>query len=82
MHVELASYTPYILFIFGIVITYIGWTTKKILENIENAIKSTAKKVDYHDRHITEILAILKVHDFKIQSINDDIVMLKKSDTM
>jgi len=80
MKIELASLTPYILFIFGLIITYIGWTTKKILENIEAAIKATAKKVDYHDRHITEIFGTLKLHENKFDTLNDRIDELRKSD--
>jgi hypothetical protein len=79
MKLELATLTPYFLFLFGLIITYIGWTTKKILENIESAIKETAKKVDHHDRHITEILTVLKVHDYQLNLLNSEVVELKKS---
>ncbi len=80
MKLELASMTPYILFMFGLIITYIGWTTKKILENIEKAIEKTANKVDRHDHHISEILSVLKIHDLKIQSLNDHVEELRNSD--
>ncbi len=79
MSIELGSLTPYFLFFFGVVITYIGWTTKKILENIETAIKKTAEKVDHHEQHITEILTVLKVHDYQINLLNSEVVELKKS---
>lgn len=79
MTLELSSLTPYFLFFFGIIITYIGWSTKKILENIESAIKETAEKVDHHDRHITEILTVLKVHDYQLNLLNAEVVELKKS---
>jgi hypothetical protein len=79
MSLELTSLTPYFLFFFGVVITYIGWSTKKILENIESAIKDTSEKVDHHDRHIAEILTVLKVHDFQINLLNSEVVELKKS---
>jgi hypothetical protein len=82
MQLELSSMTPYFLFFFGIVITYIGWSTKKILENIEMAIKDTAQKVDHHDRHITEILTVLKVHDYQLNLLNAEVVELKKSGTI
>jgi hypothetical protein len=78
MSLELNSMTPYFLFFFGVVITYIGWTTKKILENIETAIRETAKKVDHHDQHITEILTVLKVHDYQLNLLNAEVVELKK----
>jgi hypothetical protein len=78
MSLELSSVTPYFLFFFGIIITYIGWTTKKILENIETAIKETAVKVDHHDHHITEILTVLKVHDYQLNLLNAEVVELKK----
>lgn len=80
LKVEFSQYTPYFLFLFGIIITYIGWTTKKILENIEYAIKNTSEKVDNHDYHISEILSILKIHDFKIEILNSEVVQLKKDD--
>lgn len=79
MKLELSLLTPYFLFFFGIIITYIGWSTKKILENIESAIKETAQKVDRHDHHISEILSILKIHDIKIEVLNSEVVELKKS---
>lgn len=82
MQLELSSLTPYFLFFFGVIITYIGWTTKKILENIESAIKETAEKVDHHDRHITEILTVLKVHDYQINLLNAEVVELKKNGRM
>jgi hypothetical protein len=73
LKLELSQITPYFLFFFGIVITYIGWSTKKILENIEEAIKVTSAKVDYHDHHITEILSTLKVHEFRIEELKDSV---------
>jgi hypothetical protein len=79
MHLELSNLTPYFLFFFGVVITYIGWSTKKILENIESAIKDTAEKVDNHDHHIMEILSLIKVHDVKIEVLQSEVVELKKS---
>ncbi len=79
MILEVASITPYILFFFGIVITYIGWTTKKILENIEYTIKSTSEKVDHHDHNISEIISILKVHDFRIEDLKSEVIELKKT---
>lgn len=79
MKLELSLLTPYFLFFFGVIITYIGWSTKKILENIESAIKETAQKVDHHDHHISEILSILKIHDIKIEVLNSEVVELKKS---
>ena len=78
MSLELNSVTPLFLFFFGVVITYIGWSTKKILENIETAIKETAAKVDHHDHHITEILTVLKVHDYQLNLLNAEVVELKK----
>jgi hypothetical protein len=78
MTLQLATLTPYILFFFGIIITYIGWSTKKILESIELSIKDTAQKVDHHDRHISEILTVLKVHDYQINLLNAEVVELKK----
>lgn len=82
MTMQLSSITPYILFLFGMTITYIGWSTKKILENIEVSIKETARKVDHHDQHITEILTVLKVHDYQINLINAEVVELKKNGRM
>lgn len=79
LKVELSQITPYFLLLFGVIITYIGWSTKKILENIEDAIKKTSAKVDHHDNHITEILSILKVHDFRIEDLKTEIVEIKKS---
>lgn len=79
MPMELSKFTPYFLFFFGIIITYIGWSTKKILENIEEAIKTTSLKVDIHDRHISDILSTLKVHDYQIEKINSEVVSFKKS---
>lgn len=79
LKVELSQITPYFLLLFGVIITYIGWSTKKILENIEDAIKKTSAKVDHHDSHITEILSILKVHDFRIEDLKTEIVEIKKS---
>lgn len=79
MKLELTPLTPYFLFFFGVIITYIGWTTKKILENIEAAIKDTSEKVDHHDRNITEILTVLKVHDYQINLLNAEVVELKKN---
>jgi len=69
MKIELSQFTPYFLFFFGIVITYIGWSTKKILENIEHAIKSTAQKVDIHEHNLSEIISIIKILDMKIESL-------------
>ena len=80
MKLELSHLTPYILFMFGLVMTYIGWTTKKILENIEDAIKKTSEKVDNHDHHIAEILSVIRVHDFKIDNLHTEVVQLKKRD--
>ena len=79
MKIELSQFTPYFLFFFGIVITYIGWSTKKILENIEDAIKSTAKKVDIHEHNLSEIIAIIKIHDMKIESLAVDIDDLRRN---
>ena len=79
MVLEIAGITPYLLFFFGVVITYIGWSTKKILENIEYTIKATSEKVDNHDHHISEILSVLKVHDFRIEDLKSEVVELKKA---
>jgi hypothetical protein len=79
MKIELSQFTPYFLFFFGIVITYIGWSTKKILENIEHAIKSTAQKVDIHEHNLSEIISIIKIHDMKIESLAIDVDELRRS---
>jgi hypothetical protein len=79
MKIELSQFTPYFLFFFGIVITYIGWSTKKILENIEHAIKSTAQKVDIHEHNLSEIISIIKIHDMKIESLAVDIDDLRRN---
>jgi hypothetical protein len=79
MTMHLSTMTPYFLFFFGVIITYIGWSTKKILENIEQSIKETAKKVDGHDIHISEIVSTLKIHDIKIDVLHSEVVELKKS---
>jgi hypothetical protein len=79
MKIELSQFTPYFLFFFGIVITYIGWSTKKILENIEHAIKSTAQKVDIHEHNLSEIISIIKIHDMKIESLAIDVDELRRN---
>ena len=79
MKIELSQFTPYFLFFFGIVITYIGWSTKKILENIEHAIKSTAQKVDIHEHNLSEIISIIKIHDMKIESLAVDVDELRRN---
>jgi len=79
MKIELSQFTPYFLFFFGIVITYIGWSTKKILENIEDAIKSTAQKVDIHEHNLSEIISIIKIHDMKIESLAIDVDELRRN---
>ena len=78
LKIELSQLTPYFLFFFGVVITYIGWSTKKILENIEAAIKQTSEKVDHHDHHITEILSILKVHDLRIHELKEKVKKIEE----
>jgi len=80
MNIEFSHATPYFLFMFGLIITYIGWSTKKILENIEEAIKITSEKVDNHDHHITQILSVLRLHEFRIDDLKSEVVELKKSD--
>lgn len=79
LKMSLTHMTPHFLFFFGIIITYIGWSTKKILENIEDAIKQNTIKVDNHEHHISEILSILKVHDFRLDNLKSEVVELKKS---
>jgi hypothetical protein len=79
MKLELTAITPYFLFFFGIVITYIGWSTKKILENIEDAIKNTAHKVDIHDQNISEMISFIKIHDIKIEGLALEIDELKRN---
>ena len=79
MKIELSQFTPYFLFFFGIVITYIGWSTKKILENIEHAIKSTAQKVDIHEHNLSEIISIIKIHDMKIESLAIEVDELRRN---
>ena len=78
MKIDISLFTPYIMFFFGIVITYIGWSTKKILENIEGTIKKTAERVDDHSEHITAIQSDIKVHDIRIVSLERDVVEIKK----
>lgn len=79
MKLELAQATPYIMFIFGCVITYIGWTTKKILENIEHSVSKTADKVESHAIEISGIHATLAGHNVEISNIKSNIDGIKKS---
>ena len=79
MKMEYFQATPIITLIFGCFISYIGWTTKKILENIEQTVKKTADKVEYHTNEISEIHTVLKIHDMIIHDIKSDVVEIKKS---
>jgi hypothetical protein len=74
--------TPIITLIFGCFISYIGWTTKKILENIESTVKKTADKVEYHAGEISDIHTVLKIHDLMITNLQGEVVEIKKSAKM
>ena len=79
MKTDMATFTPYILFFFGLIITYIGWSAKKILENIEGTIKNTAAKVEDHTQYITSIQTDIRVHAIRIDSIEREVVEIKKN---
>jgi len=79
MKLDLAPLTPYLMFIFGCVITYIGYTTKKILENIEHSVSKTADKVESHAIEISGIHATLAGHNVEISNIKSNIDGIKKS---
>ncbi len=82
MKMEYFQATPIITLIFGCFISYIGWTTKKILENIESTVKKTADKVEYHASEISDIHTVLKIHDLMITNLQGDVVEIKKSAKM
>jgi hypothetical protein len=70
------------MFFFGIVITYIGWSTKKILQNIEEAINKTAKRVDDHSLHISDLQTDIKIHSIRIDGLEREVVEIRKSGKM
>jgi hypothetical protein len=76
---EMSEAMQYALFFFGVTITYIGWSTKKILENIEEAIRNTSEKVDIHEQNINKIITNLQVHEFKINDMKVQIDDIKKT---
>lgn len=79
MKLDLFYATPIITFFFGCFISYIGWTTKKILENIEHTVKKTSDKVEYHTSEISNLHATVKIHDMQIHDIKASVVEIKKS---
>lgn len=79
MKLDLTQMTPYLMFVFGCVITYIGYTTKKILENIEHSVSKTADKVESHAIEISGIHATLTGHGVEITNIKSNIDEIKKN---
>jgi len=79
MNLELTQLTPYIMFVFGCIITYIGYTTKKILENIEHSVEKTADKVELHSIEISSIHATLAGHQVEITNIKSQVEGTKKN---
>lgn len=74
--------TPIILFAFGVIITYIGWASKKILENIELSISKTAAKVEEHADEITTIKSDVKLHGHRLTHLEGEVVQIRKSGRM
>lgn len=79
MKTDLVSATPLITLIFGCFISYIGWTTKKILENIEHSVNKTIEKVETHANEISDIHSTLRIHDMRISDIKTDVVEIRKN---
>ena len=78
METKAIDYTPYLLFFFGIIITYIGWTTKKILENIEKSLHNNTTRLDRHDQVISELDAVQRLHGQRIKLVERDVVEIRK----
>lgn len=82
MKSDISMATPIIMFVFGTVMSYLGWATKKILENIEKTVEKTSVKVDEQGSEIAEIHTTLKIHDHRISEIKSEVVEIKKSGKM
>lgn len=82
MKEQLSALTPYVLFMFGIIVTYIGWSTKKILSNIEEKLSFFASKFEDHENELQELQLSVQRHDIEIRHLQSEVVEIKKSGKM
>lgn len=77
MLLSIESMIPYMALLFGSVMTYTAWASKKILENIEASVKSTSNKVSEHEKTIARLESSLLYESLRVTEIKVEVGILR-----
>lgn len=79
MKIELSHATPYLIFFFGCLGTFIAWSTKEILQNIKDDLKELSGTTRDHGQRLNSMESFKTLIEFKVQTLDSKVDKIAKA---